>query len=277
MMNRVADRQREAEEVRIPVVGAAARAGAGRLAAAAGRASRSSAARRIAEQAVRDRRRRRRARHRRRTSPSGFGVSRPATVKVVADSSRSAGASDGRARAPPAAALQRRDRQPAPDRARRQPAGDRHAAAACRRSKCRPRSSARRRCWPSSRCSSSSRRSSAAMQIATDSTAGERERGSLEPLLVNPVAARRRRHRQVAGRRGDGALIGRPSPRCDCGRCCAFSRCEDMGMRFRIGPADVGQHHGRRRSRCASSAPRCSRASRRWRGRSRRRRATWAC
>ena len=25
------------------------------------------------------------------------------------------------------------------------------------------------------------------MQIATDSTAGERERGSLEPLLVNPV------------------------------------------------------------------------------------------
>ena len=26
-----------------------------------------------------------------------------------------------------------------------------------------------------------------AMQIATDSTAGERERGSLEPLLVNPA------------------------------------------------------------------------------------------
>ena len=25
------------------------------------------------------------------------------------------------------------------------------------------------------------------MQIATDSTAGERERGSLEPLLVNPA------------------------------------------------------------------------------------------
>ena len=27
----------------------------------------------------------------------------------------------------------------------------------------------------------------AGMQIATDSTAGERERGSLEPLLVNPI------------------------------------------------------------------------------------------
>ena len=27
----------------------------------------------------------------------------------------------------------------------------------------------------------------AGMQVATDSTAGERERGSLEPLLVNPI------------------------------------------------------------------------------------------
>ena len=38
------------------------------------------------------------------------------------------------------------------------------------------------------------------MPLATDSTAGERERGSLEALLVNPGAARGDRRRQV-GRR----------------------------------------------------------------------------
>ena len=38
-----------------------------------------------------------------------------------------------------------------------------------------------------------------AMQIATDATAGERERGSLEPLLINPVPRSALADRQVAG------------------------------------------------------------------------------
>ena len=41
------------------------------------------------------------------------------------------------------------------------------------------------------------------MQIATDSTAGERERGSLEPLLVNPAPAPGVRRRQMARRGAD--------------------------------------------------------------------------
>ena len=38
------------------------------------------------------------------------------------------------------------------------------------------------------------------MTVAIDSTAGERERGSLEPLLANPVPAREFVARQVARR-----------------------------------------------------------------------------
>ena len=42
-----------------------------------------------------------------------------------------------------------------------------------------------------------------AMAIATDSTAGERERGSFEALLVNPAPRPRDRRRQMARRDGD--------------------------------------------------------------------------
>ena len=44
------------------------------------------------------------------------------------------------------------------------------------------------------------------MQIAIDSTAGERERGSLEPLLLNPAPRGAIVVGQVAGRRGHGVL-----------------------------------------------------------------------
>jgi sodium transport system permease protein len=77
------------------------------------------------------------------------------------------------------------------------------------------------------------------MAIATDSTAGERERGSLEPLLVNPVP----RGALVAGKWlaaafaasltvGLTTLLSVAMPR--------FLPLEDMGIRFRLGPEQVG-------------------------------------
>jgi sodium transport system permease protein len=77
------------------------------------------------------------------------------------------------------------------------------------------------------------------MAIATDSTAGERERGSLEPLLVNPVP----RGALVAGKWlaagfasgltvGLTTLLSVAMPR--------FLPLEEMGVRFRLGPEQVG-------------------------------------
>jgi sodium transport system permease protein len=77
------------------------------------------------------------------------------------------------------------------------------------------------------------------MAIATDSTAGERERGSLEPLLVNPVP----RGALVTGKWlaaafaasltvGLTTLLSVAMPR--------FLPLEDMGIRFRLGPEQVG-------------------------------------
>lgn len=77
-----------------------------------------------------------------------------------------------------------------------------------------------------------------AMQIATDSTAGERERGSLEALLVNPAP----RGAILAGKwlaaltvafaavLLSGALLG-----------AIFGRIpfQDLGLRFRLGPAQL--------------------------------------
>ena len=76
------------------------------------------------------------------------------------------------------------------------------------------------------------------MQIATDSTAGERERGSLEPLLVNPIP----RLELVAGKwlaaaaasaGGLGATLVITST------VVLFLPLEDLGFRFRFGILDA--------------------------------------
>ena len=102
------------------------------------------------------------------------------------------------------------------------------------------------------------------MQIATDSTAGERERGSLEPLLVNPAP----RVAFVAGKWMAATLAAIVSVCLTTLLCAQLTRLltlEDMGIRLEIGPqhvgpillgrrADVSVHRGtagRRRHACA--------------------------
>ena len=60
------------------------------------------------------------------------------------------------------------------------------------------------------------------MQIATDSTAGERERGSLEPLLVNPAPRVVFVGRQVAAPRRSPPIMAstRTDDRDFCARTC---------------------------------------------------------
>ena len=77
------------------------------------------------------------------------------------------------------------------------------------------------------------------MQIATDSTAGERERGSLEPLLVNPAP----RVAFVAGKWMAATLAAIVSVCLTtvlCAQLTRLLRLEDMGIRLEIGPQHVG-------------------------------------
>ena len=77
------------------------------------------------------------------------------------------------------------------------------------------------------------------MQIATDSTAGERERGSLEPLLVNPAP----RVAFVAGKWMAATLAAIVSVCLTTMLCAQITRLlslEDMGIRLEIGPQHVG-------------------------------------
>jgi sodium transport system permease protein len=77
------------------------------------------------------------------------------------------------------------------------------------------------------------------MQIATDSTAGERERGSLEPLLVNPAA----RFVFVSGKWLAAALAAFVSVLVTtmlCANLPRFLPLEDMDIRFRIGREHLG-------------------------------------
>ncbi len=72
------------------------------------------------------------------------------------------------------------------------------------------------------------------MSIATDSTAGERERGSLEALLVNPAP----RMALVAGKCIAAALIAMTAVVLTtilCANIPRFLPLQDMGIRFRIG------------------------------------------
>jgi sodium transport system permease protein len=76
------------------------------------------------------------------------------------------------------------------------------------------------------------------MQIATDSTAGERERGSLEPLLVNPAP----RLVFVGGKWLAAAVAAMASTALTtvvCANLPRFLPLEEMGIRFRIGPEHI--------------------------------------
>jgi sodium transport system permease protein len=76
------------------------------------------------------------------------------------------------------------------------------------------------------------------MQIATDSTAGERERGSLEPLLVNPVA----RGVLVSGKWLAAASAAMLSVGLTTGLSVLQLRLmplQDLGIRFSLGPNEV--------------------------------------
>ena len=76
------------------------------------------------------------------------------------------------------------------------------------------------------------------MQIATDSTAGERERGALEPLLVNPAP----RLVFVGGKWLAAALAAMASTALTailCANLPRFLPLEEMGIRFRIGPEHI--------------------------------------
>jgi len=79
-----------------------------------------------------------------------------------------------------------------------------------------------------------------AMQLATDATAGERERGSLEALLVNPVP----RGALALGKVTASALAGMLAVMVTAGLCTALLRfipLQELGMRFRFGtPHMVG-------------------------------------
>jgi len=73
-----------------------------------------------------------------------------------------------------------------------------------------------------------------AMQIATDATAGERERGSLEALLINPVP----RSALAVGKSMAAAGAAMLAVTITTGLCAALLRfipLQEMGMRFRFG------------------------------------------
>lgn len=77
------------------------------------------------------------------------------------------------------------------------------------------------------------------MQIATDSTAGERERGSLEPLLVNPTP----RVAFVTGKwmaATAAAVVSVCLTTILCAQLTRLLRLEDLGIRLEIGPQHVG-------------------------------------
>jgi len=77
------------------------------------------------------------------------------------------------------------------------------------------------------------------MQIATDSTAGERERGSLEPLLVNPAP----RVAFAAGKwmaASMAAIVSVCLTTVLCAQLTRFLPLEEMGIRLRIGSDHFG-------------------------------------
>ena len=96
------------------------------------------------------------------------------------------------------------------------------------------------------------------MYVATDSTAGERERGSLEPLLINPV------DRRVARARASGSRPACSPAAASCSRCSAagiaLSRVplEDLGLDMQLTADDGAAGSPRWCCRWRCSPPRCS-------------------
>jgi sodium transport system permease protein len=79
---------------------------------------------------------------------------------------------------------------------------------------------------------------SASMQIATDSTAGERERGSLEPLLLNPVP----RWQVVAGKwlaATVAAITGMTLTLVLLSKVLSKLPLEDLGVRYHLGRPEI--------------------------------------
>ena len=79
----------------------------------------------------------------------------------------------------------------------------------------------------------------AGMQIATDSTAGERERNSLEPLLLNPVP----RWQLVTGKwlaAATGAFAGRMLTLVVTSNVLSRLPLEDLGVRYHLGRDEMG-------------------------------------
>ena len=77
------------------------------------------------------------------------------------------------------------------------------------------------------------------MQIATDSTAGERERGSLESLLANPVA----RESFVGGKWLAAVVFAMATMVFTTALCIAVMQyvpLQELGVRFRFGPETIG-------------------------------------
>ena len=84
-----------------------------------------------------------------------------------------------------------------------------------------------------------------AMAIATDSTAGERERGSFEALLVNPAP----RMTIAAGKWLAGTLTGMLTVLITAGLLFAMFQnlpLQDLGIRFRLGSPELIRHARRR-------------------------------
>ena len=112
------------------------------------------------------------------------------------------------------------------------------------------------------------------MQIATDSTAGERERGSLEPLLVNPAP----RMAIAGGKWLAAALSAALSVGITTTLCLLLLRAiplQDLGIRFRLGPRSGMRGCSWPCCRCACCPRPSRRTSPRSRARSRKRRPTW--
>jgi sodium transport system permease protein len=235
MMNRIADRQREADEVRVPVVGME------RAPALVEWLRQQTGVQVVAgpddpDQAVRDRREDVVV-----VVPDDFAErfreSRPAAVRVVTDSSRN-------------------DARPAVERVR-QLLQQYSAEIGSLRLIVRGISPAAVRPLTVETVEVSTAQQRAAqiltfipmfimiagfvggMQIATDSTAGERERGSLEPLLVNPAP----RVALVAGKWMAAALAAIVSVVLTTALCAQLTRLlplEDMGIQLRIGVQHAG-------------------------------------
>ena len=231
MMNRVADRQREAEDVRIPIVG---REYAPALVAWLGQQSGVEITGSVtdAEQSVRDGEQDVALI----ISPefsARFRLSRPAAVKIVADSSRTA----ARAKVERVRRLLQRY----------------NAEIASLRMIARGVSPPAMTPLQLDEVEVSTAQQRAAqiltfipmfiilaafvggLQIATDSTAGERERGSLEPLLVNPAP----RIVFAAGKCLAAALMAMVTVALSTALCANIPRflpLQDMGIRFRIAP-----------------------------------------